>query len=77
MIGLYTSYATPIFLRITSGRDKLVPGPFTLGNWYLPIGTISVIWVAFVVVLLSFPSSQTTNAVEMSEYSAMFRVLGT
>lgn len=67
MVGLYTSYATPIFLRVTSGRDKLVPGPFTLGWWYLPVGSVAVAWVAFIVVLLCFPSSQTTNAVEMSE----------
>ena len=67
MVGLYTSYATPIFLRVTSGREKLVPGPFTLGRWYLPVGSVAVAWVAFIVVLLCFPSSQTTNAVEMSE----------
>ncbi|TBU21825.1 amino acid transporter [Dichomitus squalens] len=42
VIGLYTSYAAPIFLRITSGRDKLVPGPFALGRWFMPIGTIAV-----------------------------------
>ncbi|KAI0713196.1 amino acid transporter [Fomitopsis betulina] len=55
VIGLYTSYVTPVFLRITSGRGKLVPGPFSLGKWYLPIGTIACAWVAFIVVLLLFP----------------------
>ena len=70
VVGLYTSYATPIFLRVTSGRDKLVPGPFTLGRWYLPVGSVAIAWVAFIVVLLCFPSSQTTNAVEMSELNA-------
>ncbi len=66
VIGLYTSYATPIFLRVTSGREKLVPGPFSLGRWYMPIGSVAVAWVAFIVVLLSFPSSQTTTPVQMS-----------
>ncbi|OBZ71554.1 hypothetical protein A0H81_08507 [Grifola frondosa] len=33
-IGLYTCYATPIFLRITSGRHKLVPGPFSHDKHY-------------------------------------------
>ncbi|KAL7279659.1 hypothetical protein ACG7TL_006066 [Trametes sanguinea] len=66
VIGLYTSYATPIFLRITSGRRKLVPGPFSLGKLYTPIGAVSVLWVAFVVLLLSFPPSQTTDVVQMS-----------
>ena len=46
VIGLYTSYAVPVFLRITSGRDKFVPGSFTLGRWYFPIGAIAVAWVS-------------------------------
>ncbi|KAI0351389.1 amino acid transporter [Trametes cingulata] len=66
VIGLYTSYATPIFLRITSGRHKLVPGPFSLGRWYMPVGAISVAWVAFIVVLLCFPPSQMTTAADMN-----------
>ncbi|KAF8957124.1 amino acid permease-domain-containing protein [Flammula alnicola] len=57
VIGLYTSYAAPIFLRITYGRDKLTPGPFSLGRWATPIGTIAVAWVSFVV---------TTTAQEMN-----------
>ncbi|CCM05746.1 uncharacterized protein FIBRA_07978 [Fibroporia radiculosa] len=66
VIGMYTSYATPIFLRITSGRNKLVPGPFTLGKWYLPIGSVAVAWVAFIVVLLCFPTAQIANADTMN-----------
>ncbi|KII85982.1 hypothetical protein PLICRDRAFT_115199 [Plicaturopsis crispa FD-325 SS-3] len=66
VIGLYISYATPIFLRITSGRHSFVPGPFSLGSWYMPVGIVSVSWVAFIVVLLIFPSSQTTTAEEMN-----------
>ncbi|KAI0642964.1 amino acid transporter [Trametes meyenii] len=66
VIGLYTSYATPIFLRITSGRNKLVPGPFSLGKWYMPVGIVAVTWVAFIVILLCFPPSQRTDAAEMN-----------
>lgn len=32
----------------------------------MPIGCISVAWVTFIVILLCFPSSQTTTADEMS-----------
>ena len=71
MIGLYTSYATPIFLRITSGRDKLVPGTFSLGRWSIPIGAVAVAWVAFINILLLFPSGQHTNAKDMSEFSTV------
>ncbi|KAG6381802.1 amino acid permease-domain-containing protein [Boletus reticuloceps] len=60
------SYATPIFLRITSGRNALSPGFFTLGRWYLPVGIVAVSWVAFIVVLLLFPPSQMTSAQGMN-----------
>nr|GAT56559.1 predicted protein [Mycena chlorophos] len=66
VIGLYTSYAAPIFLRITSGRDKLRPGPFSLGRWGVPIGVVAVSWVSFVVVFLVFPAGQTVDAVSMN-----------
>ncbi|KAH9077072.1 amino acid/polyamine transporter I [Lactarius deliciosus] len=66
VIGLYTSYATPIFLRITSGRDKLIPGTFHLGRWSSPIGAVAVAWVAFINILLLFPPGQHTNAKSMN-----------
>jgi len=66
VIGLYTSYVTPIFLRITFGRDKLVPGSFTLGRWFLPIGAIAVAWVTFINVLLVFPTVRPTTAKNMN-----------
>ncbi|OCH90425.1 amino acid transporter [Obba rivulosa] len=75
VIGLYTSYATPIFLRITSGRRKLVAGPFSLGRWSTPIGSIAVAWVAFIVVLLSFPPDQQINAKEMNYAAAIILVV--
>ncbi|EGN97033.1 hypothetical protein SERLA73DRAFT_185320 [Serpula lacrymans var. lacrymans S7.3] len=66
VIGLYTSYAAPIFLRITSGRDKLVPGTFSLGKWYMPVGVVAVSWVAFIIVLLLFPPSQVVTSPDMN-----------
>ncbi|KAG9224254.1 hypothetical protein CCMSSC00406_0004753 [Pleurotus cornucopiae] len=66
VIGLYTSYAAPIFLRITSGRTKLVPGPFSLGRWAVPVGTIAVSWVVFMVIMLFFPSGRSPEAADMN-----------
>jgi len=66
VIGLYTSYATPIFLRITSGRDRLVPGSFSLGSWFVPIGAIAVAWVTFINILLIFPTVQPVTARNMN-----------
>ncbi|KAF9242599.1 amino acid transporter [Melanogaster broomeanus] len=66
VIGLYISYVTPIYYRITSGRDKFKPGPFHLGRWSVPIGTTAVVWVAFMVVMLLFPYTQTADAETMN-----------
>ncbi|OJT12513.1 hypothetical protein TRAPUB_10914 [Trametes pubescens] len=66
VIGLYVSYVTPIFLRITSGRDKLKPGPFSLGKYYMPIGIVAVCWVTFIVVLLVFPPEVNPTAATMN-----------
>ena len=66
-MGLYTSYATPILLRITSGRDKLAPGPFTLGRWATPVGAAAVAWVAFAAVVLCFPLGPAVGAAGTSE----------
>lgn len=66
VIGMYTSYATPIFLRITSGRHKLTRGPFSLGALYMPVGVIAVTWVVFIIALLCFPTSRTVNNQDMN-----------
>lgn len=66
VIGLYTSYVVPIFLRITSGRNKLVPGPFSLGKWSMPIGAVAFAWVTFIVVLLLFPAGESVSGADMS-----------
>ncbi|KAF8652589.1 hypothetical protein AX16_004310 [Volvariella volvacea WC 439] len=71
VIGLYTSYAAPIFLRITSGRDKLVPGPFHLGRWSTIIGAIAVSWVTFIVILLLFPAAQTVHDSDEMNYAVV------
>ncbi|KDQ52508.1 hypothetical protein JAAARDRAFT_184077 [Jaapia argillacea MUCL 33604] len=70
-IGLYISYATPIFLRITSGRDKLKPGPFSLGRYAVPLGAVAVSWVAFITVVLMFPGGNNPTAISMN-YAVVF-----
>ncbi|KAG2151409.1 amino acid transporter [Suillus clintonianus] len=66
VIGLYISYVTPIYCRVTWGKDKLQPGPFSLGWWSFPIGWIGIVWVAFMVVMLLFPYTQTANVQTMN-----------
>lgn len=49
-IALNIAYVAPSFVRITFGRKRFTPGPFTLGRWAYPINTIATLWVAFAVV---------------------------
>ncbi|KAJ3557265.1 hypothetical protein NP233_g11789 [Leucocoprinus birnbaumii] len=58
VVGLYTSYAIPIFLRITWGHKTFKPGPFNLGRWSRPIGAIAVSWSFFAGLVLLFPQKQ-------------------
>jgi hypothetical protein len=54
-IGLYISYALPIFFRVTTARKSFIRGPFHLGRYGLIVGWTAVLWVAFVTVLFSLP----------------------
>jgi amino acid permease (GABA permease) len=54
VIGLYIAYAIPIFLRLRAG-DAFQRGPWHLGRWSRPIGTIAVVWVCIICVLFVLP----------------------
>lgn len=54
VIGLYIAYVLPTFLRLRAG-DSFKPGPWNLGKWSRPIGTIAVIWVVFIAIMLMMP----------------------
>ena len=49
-IGLYISYAIPIFLRITVSRKQFVKGAFHLGFMSMPVAVIAVAWVSLITV---------------------------
>ncbi|XP_062109453.1 amino-acid permease BAT1 homolog [Humulus lupulus] len=54
-IGLYISYALPIFFRVTLARKSFVPGPFNLGRYGVLVGWIAVTWVAIISIFFSLP----------------------
>ena len=54
VIGLYIAYVMPVFLRLLAG-DSFKRGPWHLGRWSKPVGTIAVVWVAFVCIILLLP----------------------
>lgn len=66
--GLYSSYIIPIFLRLTVGRETFKQAEFNLGIWSVPIGVISVLWGAFMTILLCLPQSspQTSQNINYS-----------
>jgi len=55
VIGLYIAYVLPTFLRLLQG-DNFTRGPWHLGKWSRPIGTIAVVWVCFITVLFMLPT---------------------
>jgi amino acid transporter len=54
VIGLYIAYVMPTFLRLRAG-DSFTVGPWNLGKWSRPIGTIAVVWVVFICIILMMP----------------------
>jgi amino acid permease (GABA permease) len=56
VIGLYIAYGIPILLRLRAG-DNFVRGPWHLGRWSRPVGTIAVIWIAFIAILFVLPQA--------------------
>jgi amino acid transporter len=54
VIGLYIAYVMPTFLRLRAGHAFSV-GPWNLGKWSRPIGTIAVVWVVFICIILMMP----------------------
>jgi amino acid transporter len=63
----YVSWCTPIFLRLTWGKDKFRPGSFYLGKGLSEvIGWIAVIWGLFIVTLVSFPANKAVTKSTMN-----------
>ncbi len=56
VIGLYIAYVLPTFLRLRQG-DGFERGPWHLGRWSPLIGTVAVLWVAFITVLFMLPTA--------------------
>jgi amino acid permease (GABA permease) len=54
VIGLYIAYVLPTLLRLLEGQ-RFQRGPWHLGRWSRPIGTVAVVWVAFITVLFMLP----------------------
>ena len=54
VIGLYTAYAIPVFLRLRQG-ENFQRGPWHLGRWSSPVGWIAIGWVVVADILFVLP----------------------
>jgi len=63
VIGLYTAYAIPVFLRLRQG-ESFQRGPWHLGRWSSLVGWTAVVWVVAADILFVLPTVQpvTTRA---------------
>ncbi|GME82628.1 unnamed protein product [Ambrosiozyma monospora] len=65
--GNYISWGTPIFMRLTWGKHKFVPGRFYTGDVMSPIiGWTTCAFIAFIVVLVMFPANPTVDKTTMN-----------
>ena len=55
VIGLYTAYVIPVFLRVRQG-ERFERGPWHLGRWGKLVGIVASIWVAFIFILFMLPT---------------------
>ncbi len=60
-IGYQTSYAIPIFLRVTVARNTFEQGPFNLGRYSVFIGWVATIWLVGTNICFFFPTSFNEN----------------
>lgn len=61
VIGLYIAYVLPTFLRLRQG-EAFQRGPWHLGRWSKPVGTVAVVWVCLITVLFMLPQVSPVNA---------------
>lgn len=65
VIGLYIAYVIPVYLRLRQG-DTFVRGPWHLGRWSRPIGTVAVGWTALITVLFMLPTVSPITALSFN-----------
>jgi amino acid transporter len=61
VIGLYIAYVIPVYLRLRQG-DAFERGPWHLGRWSRPVGTLAVGWTVLITVLFMLPTVRPITA---------------
>ena len=55
-LAAFVAFAIPIFIRVFMVGDRFRPGPWNLGRWSTPIGTMACAFVFLMVPILCLPS---------------------
>lgn len=74
-IALTISYCIPIWTLLCVGRDKLPPGPFSLGKFGPTINWVSVVYCVITTVFFFFPGSPAPTPSDMNYAIAVFGVM--
>ena len=55
-VAAFVAFTIPIFIRVFMVGDRFRPGPWNLGRWSIPIGTMACSFVLLMVPILCLPS---------------------
>jgi len=74
-IGLYLSYGIPLLLKLWAIRRGLwterANGPWSLGNWSVPVNVVALAWIAFITVLFVLPPNELTGFIFAGTFAGM------
>ena len=64
-IGLYLSYGIPLWLKVRAVRRGVwnvrANGPWSLGQWSVPVTIVALGWIGFITVLFVLPPNELTG----------------
>src|SRR2546430_93337 len=74
-IGLYLSYGIPLLLKLRAIRrgvwTERANGPWSLGDWSVPVNVVALVWIGFITVLFVLPPNELTGYIFAGTFVAM------
>jgi len=74
-IGLYLSYGIPLLLKLRAIRRGIwtdrANGPWSLGNWSVPVNVIALVWIAFITLFFVLPPNELTGYIFAGTFAAL------
>ncbi|KAL8784274.1 MAG: hypothetical protein Q9195_009110 [Heterodermia aff. obscurata] len=76
--GFYLSYAMPLLARIIAyftAHATVIPGPYTLGKFSLPLNIIGLLFLLFTSITFNFPTLSPVDEEDMNYTSAAIGII--